>query len=105
MRALRPYFIQGRGGDDSYDPSVATAIVLGPSAQIVAFDMKMRDGMGVEPLCVCVLGGCGRLRQTQRREWFQLVVVVLVGGSFVSASRVYTLLFGASVTLVSYKTA
>ena len=61
MSALRPYFIQGRGGDDSYDPSVATAIVLGPSAQIVAFDMKMRDGMGVEPLCVCVLGGCGRL--------------------------------------------
>ena len=57
MRALRPYFIQGRGGDDSYDPFVSTAIVLGPSAQIVAFDMKMRDGMGVEPLCVCVLGG------------------------------------------------
>lgn len=51
------YFIQGRGGDDSYDPFVATAIVLGLSAQIVASVLKMRDGTDVESLCVC--GGVG----------------------------------------------
>ena len=52
LTALRPYFIQGRGGDDSYDPFVATATVLGLLAQIVASVLKMRDGTDVETLCV-----------------------------------------------------
>lgn len=68
MRSLRPYFNQGRGGDDSYDPSLAIAIVLGPSAQIMAFVMKIRDGMGVEPLCVC--GGAANSQWGVGRDVF-----------------------------------